>query len=1115
MKNEESKERDDVALVRRASTENSESDSDGDYDDDDIIIYDRDKTVDGEADDAEAEYSDMSDDDGEDDKEIQEIRSSTAGFLQKIEAQNNQPVSNDGSMMAHKKGRRKDRKVKTMDLATKMTRRAIKILLDSQGQSAKKHAAPMERPIFEFLCRAQACNNSSGSSESSVETSTLPLGSRDLKYPLLNQELARKEQERTRTAPERRTTAVEHNLELLATQKLQEALDSMNIDDAMEAVEKGARVTSAHVSQCAMHMGDEYMPLLSALIIASESYTATRMFKKDTKEQILACANPIGAVMMSMHLDRWDRQDLTSREIVCLEDDAAVSSFAGGALQTVIMWKVLALFLAEKKARFVENSLLVLRRDRSVDEEVREVLKTQKVDRLRNIAATLRSVVCRSEFVKPEPCSIKLLPEPELLLKGARLVGSRLARGTSASDNPRLRDCSVSVESRPSSSQNVRFEFNEIDSTQEKRLLPSSPPPSESVLPQQYQNFQVSNSEEQQQQKHFTQREGDIFEVLHEYIRVTNLLISDAVSMRKPHLERDERLVRNGFLKQAREDFLRLREECMTDKQRAELERKARRKALLAKKKARKAKLRAAKKAKKAKKEQNVANSAEGAELESRIVEEVDVNDENGDANKTDDTDADEDDESRPNTPAVTDGEDTDGLADEGEGGADVNNGDDEDDYIGDHQTVVGGLELPPESDVIENEAWIARTQSHKNLLFERYSWGMYNGLGQVTEIDEINDEKWNLHLVHEDKDRLTVHLDLMKRRAKEAENGVLRTKSTMYKEGLPYVRPEEYSHEGSGGHCGWIIRTFYHENEAEFRSINVWNWLPLGWWRQARVKACINYEQELLRSKEVGLDHAIQAIAIRKSGVDQRKDKLVKFLKASRTELVAIGEKTKLKLEDDVKTRQLKDRNIAKCNANIEKCKQRVADEIKLIKECDDCLGDGTIESLFYVVDTLGLEEYAKQPNKKRKTPDDATQATMIIKSKAALRCKEQNIPEHEADIEKAILKKKEAEREKVQFEMQSNLSNNWMQDFACERFKVLLDVQELVLKIGTEVKAFDDDSDSRRDTQVLIRDYRETICGIFEDIELMPPPEGKDYVFTLSCDHCLSDVFITYCVS
>ena len=64
--------------------------------------------------------------------------------------------------------------------------------------------------------------------------------------------------------------------------------------------------------------------------------------------------------MMSMHLDRWDRQDLTSREIVCLEEDMVISKFAGGPLQSLIIWKLLALFLAEKKAKSMYYQLLII-----------------------------------------------------------------------------------------------------------------------------------------------------------------------------------------------------------------------------------------------------------------------------------------------------------------------------------------------------------------------------------------------------------------------------------------------------------------------------------------------------------------------------------------------------------------------------------------------------------------------------------------------------------------------------------------------------------------------------------------------------------------------------------
>lgn len=45
----------------------------------------------------------------------------------------------------------------------------------------------------------------------------------------------------------------------------------------------------------------------------------------------------------------------------------------------------------------------------------------------------------------------------------------------------------------------------------------------------------------------------------------------EAKSLRQPLMERDERLIANGFLRGARADFLALRESCLSDKQRAEI----------------------------------------------------------------------------------------------------------------------------------------------------------------------------------------------------------------------------------------------------------------------------------------------------------------------------------------------------------------------------------------------------------------------------------------------------------------------------------------------------------------------------------------------------------------
>merc|ERR1711907_248782 len=99
-----------------------------------------------------------------------------------------------------------------------------------------------------------------------------------------------------------------------------------------------------------------------------------------------------------------------------------------------------------------------------------------------------------------------------------------------------------------------------------------------------------------------------------------------------------------------------------------------------------------------------------------------------------------------------------------------------------------------------------------------------------------------------------------------------------------------------------------------------------------------------------------IQAIAFRKSDVDLRKDKLVRFLKASRSEMVAIGNKSSIKHMDDAKIRQEKDKTIAKAAQKIEKCKLRVLNERKIVSSFREKLEDETVESLVHVVDNLGM---------------------------------------------------------------------------------------------------------------------------------------------------------------
>lgn len=59
-------------------------------------------------------------------------------------------------------------------------------------------------------------------------------------------------------------------------------------------------------------------------------------------------------------------------------------------------------------------------------------------------------------------------------------------------------------------------------------------------------------------------KELDIYGILKEYAFLTGKLTKEALLLRTPMLQRDDILLRNGFLKNAREDFLDLRRSCYT-----------------------------------------------------------------------------------------------------------------------------------------------------------------------------------------------------------------------------------------------------------------------------------------------------------------------------------------------------------------------------------------------------------------------------------------------------------------------------------------------------------------------------------------------------------------------
>ncbi|KAJ1444141.1 hypothetical protein B484DRAFT_388973 [Ochromonadaceae sp. CCMP2298] len=64
----------------------------------------------------------------------------------------------------------------------------------------------------------------------------------------------------------------------------------------------------------------------------------------------------------------------------------------------------------------------------------------------------------------------------------------------------------------------------------------------------------------------------DIYNVLREYTLLTGRLTNEAKALRAPLMERDQRLIERGFLRQARSDFLALRQGCLSPAQLEEQE---------------------------------------------------------------------------------------------------------------------------------------------------------------------------------------------------------------------------------------------------------------------------------------------------------------------------------------------------------------------------------------------------------------------------------------------------------------------------------------------------------------------------------------------------------------
>ncbi len=282
--------------------------------------------------------------------------------------------------------------------------------------------------------------------------------------------------------------------EILQT-NLQRNIDNFDYDGVAKSIADGAIIFPNHVRQISQTVGEQHVPMLALLLQGSPIYVADTISRQLLVNDLLNCCDPLKAILLQEHVNRWDNGHISRRETLTLEQFTPhLYSNIYGKFSSIYLMRVLVLLLVKKNLLDTVLTCQTLKLSRTVDEEVVEAKKRHRVERF--------STICNS---------LNLLLFDEVESKNASysaqvnaIVVPPLTWGADGE---------------------VRCKRN-ID----------------------------------------TWVQGlNIYSLLHAYKEMTGKFSAEAFALRQPLIERDNELIKNGFIRQARVEFLQLRRACMTE----------------------------------------------------------------------------------------------------------------------------------------------------------------------------------------------------------------------------------------------------------------------------------------------------------------------------------------------------------------------------------------------------------------------------------------------------------------------------------------------------------------------------------------------------------------------
>ena len=835
-------------------------------------------------------------------------------------------------------------------------------------------------------------------------------------------------------------------------EKLQRGIDDLQMDVVLEAVSEGAVVESQHIIQVSHHLGDQFMPLFTVLISHSTLFFAERLWKQDHAQIINDCQNPINAFLMGSQYERWAKQAVTNREIASLTQNLPMLNMLGGKTASRYLWRLLTLKVIDCRADQLRDTCVVMPETRTVEQEVPEAMKRRKLERLYHIRRSLTQIV---NVVTPEKVATELAADAA----AAAAARDTDADGDTAATNDTSSSAAVALElpsSRPTSpvprkTADVGEFSKEACAAKraelERHFLPRQwipPLTAPKIIRGPSAQYSIKADEDR-----------DIYTVLREYVLLTGKLANEAKALRGPLMERDHRLYVNGFLKQARADFLALRKECMTPAQKAEELKKQKAKELKKQKaleKKKKAEKKAREKKKKSRKKRQSSKRRRG-KGGGGATSDISDSDSDGDFDGGFSS-GDDDVLSKLNGDllkidflrSVTADGDTAGR----KGGVDDDDDDDDDNRLGG-----GGMEIQmggmaEEGDLLAEAEFEQRTKVFKTPIY-----------GEVWQ-----PITW--------RDRRDVRAAERHRCTEELRRTLKRVVQALQKD--HHIGPINLAKSRSehGGIGMWLVDHML--SDPRKRVSRTWVVVPRDYWSFRAVK-------ERLSLELAGIDGLIQELKS-KLGEHKAANRAIeggismyqKFLKANRKEILTIAQKRAQKDEQDRSERGPLYSRIRKTESKIKasiKAVQALQSKVNLAEVLMEQDKLKEVAQLFAKPPPPEDPEEAKKNKNKKKAAaaegdDETTVYSVAMADDLIVQAKEEIdlLQDFRLDLEG---KKINLEQTLRNYDWQCARTSRMLRDLAQDRFQNMVEVQQMVVRESNRL----DDSEEGRDVGRLRRKY------------------------------------------